>query len=416
MLDDGLQELRNMLASIKPPRGAVEKRFLDESSWKLIDSKVHDSVLYPENLDESQRAAMEALKKWLTAPTLEKRVFTVGGLAGSGKTTMVKTFISVVEALQIEYGVVAFMAKVVDNLRVKGVPKAQTLHSLQYLVKEAEGEKELLFEKRQYLTEKLIVVDEGSTISENLHKDLLSFPDLRIVYFGDHGQLPPIEGNLNVMENPDVVLTGNHRQGEGSPIIEFAKHLRNGGGFRYGQTEHVSIFPRANMKALLPQREVDIVLVGENVLRHELNQLLRRRKGFGGIGPCVGENIILLDSLDSRNLFHGRILRVTRVVSVGNYFVLDLIDPTTQEKWDEVPVFQEFFGKDKPENFPHWLRDARNKGILMADFAQAITGYKAIGSEFDKVAVVEPFTRRSTYRRYAYTMATRARKYLDWYA
>jgi exodeoxyribonuclease-5 len=75
-----------------------------------------------------QQAALNAILEWRdTNPRGDKQYLTLGGYAGTGKSTLVahlaKTWVDV--------AVVALCGKAAHVLRTKGVP-AQTIHSLIY--------------------------------------------------------------------------------------------------------------------------------------------------------------------------------------------------------------------------------------------------------------------------------------------
>lgn len=72
-----------------------------------------------------------------------------------------------------------------------------------------------------------IFVDEVSMVGKKVLDDLLVYK-VPILAVGDPAQLPPIQDE-SVLLDPDVLLTQVHRQAEGNPIIRIATHVREHG-------------------------------------------------------------------------------------------------------------------------------------------------------------------------------------------
>ena len=49
-----------------------------------------------------------------------------------------------------------------------------------------------------------------------------------IIVVGDHGQLPPVKGKFNLMENPIFKLEQIHRQAADNPIIKLSESWQVG--------------------------------------------------------------------------------------------------------------------------------------------------------------------------------------------
>lgn len=108
----------------------------------------------------------------------------------------------------------------------------------------------------------LIVLDEASMIGEDLWQDLLSY-GRPILAVGDHGQLPPVapprQVPFNLMDEHrlDIRLERIHRQAEGSPILEAATYARTNGFVPYG----VLSAPGEPLVAKLTHDQMDEVVV-----------------------------------------------------------------------------------------------------------------------------------------------------------
>ncbi|KKQ71073.1 MAG: Exodeoxyribonuclease V, partial [Candidatus Shapirobacteria bacterium GW2011_GWE2_38_30] len=103
-----------------------------------------------------------------------------------------------------------------------------TIHSLIYSPIVDTKKNIVGWKKKDEIEADLIVIDEGSMVDGTIWGDLVSY-GLPIVVVGDHGQLPPIRGDFNLMERPMVKLEKIHRQAEKNPIIKVSMLAREEG-------------------------------------------------------------------------------------------------------------------------------------------------------------------------------------------
>jgi len=180
----------------------------------------------PITLTDEQELALAAIVAW-QSDTFGKNEFRLGGYAGTGKTTILKTLLDRL-ATKIPIAVAAFTGKAVHVLQKKGLRQAQTLHSLMYNVETLKGGAcNFTLKTRLDPEPNLIIVDEASMISTELYDDLCSF-NIKLLFVGDPGQLEPVGDNPNLMKDCDFTLSKIHRQAEDSPIIVFATRIRLG--------------------------------------------------------------------------------------------------------------------------------------------------------------------------------------------
>jgi len=196
------------------------------------------------DLSPDQARALEEIERWRTSST--KRL-TLGGYAGTGKTTLIRELIN-----QHDASVCAFTGKAAFVLQSKGV-EATTMHRLLYRPVRVGGE--VRFVKVQDLPTELVIVDEASMVDKVLMRDLESFP-VKVLYVGDHGQLEPVGDDPGLMRDPDIRLEQIHRQASGSPIIQFAHHVREGHAPRSFGSE-AELLERASGSLLLEHDAVD---------------------------------------------------------------------------------------------------------------------------------------------------------------
>jgi exodeoxyribonuclease-5 len=176
-------------------------------------------------LSDEQANAVE----WLCS--FPRPVQTLGGYAGTGKTTVIRTLTDHLPS----FAVCAYTGKAANVLRRKGVAGASTIHILIFSPREEEWRDErgrihvkMVFDLKEpsEVDATGFIVDEASMVNRELHDALLTF-DRPIIYVGDHGQLPPVGGaDFNLMSNPDVTLEEVHRNA--GEIARFAEFIRKG--------------------------------------------------------------------------------------------------------------------------------------------------------------------------------------------
>ncbi len=364
-------------------------------------------------LTEEQNEAVEEAVNVLDGDGL---TLTIGGLAGTGKTTIVK---SILESLRGKkfIGVAAFTGKAVSVLRSKGVPRAQTLHSLMYTAEEDE-DGVIRFVKRAVLDVDGVIVDEASMINMSLYNDLLSYGK-PVVFVGDHGQLEPIGDNPRVMDNPDIKLEEIHRQAEDSLILRFAHVVRQGKRVDWATVPDGDLQSASLAQAVSTCHKYDAIICGFNRTRNAMNRNVRRNLGFSG-EPKPGEQLICLKNNRRRGVFNGMMFKVDdvrgeRTINAGGKLLRCLeVDAITDDgtKMRSVPVYM----VKEEDNISDLQRSISGRfEPIVADFGYALTCHKAQGSEHEKVLVLEEIWRgKWDERRWRYTAATRASKKLTW--
>lgn len=372
-----------------------------------------------EDLDKDQLMAYKAIHEWwLTQKTIGgvARPLTLAGYSGTGKSTLLSIALPDLrnpDGSCVKTAYAAYTGKAASVLVAKGLP-ATTIHSLIYnAVPDPESDSGIYFElkTREDIEADLIVIDEASMVPDDMRGDLESL-GIPILYTGDHGQIPPVTGFGNIMENPELRLETPHRQALESGIIELGTMIRNKKNPKrgvYGVHEDAEVLPRSAINDIDLLGSADMVICYTNRKREELNRQLRKYKGFSGKYPEKGEKIICIKNNKNTGMINGLILEVVSLVEEGGYLVMDLVDETGK-KYNKIKAFTNYFdGLDHPQ-----IRG--QTGYDVFEFAYAITGHKSQGSQWDHVVVVEEPMYKQTMdfkRRWKYTVVTRAAKRLS---
>jgi exodeoxyribonuclease-5 len=352
---------------------------------KTKSPTVLKEVTGPVILSEEQMAVVDPLIK------LHKPVQSLGGLAGSGKTTVVSHLMKRLNG----FACCAFTGKAAEVLRSKGVD-ASTIHSLIYTPTDEKDQYGTpKFVRKHSLGIKGIVVDEASMVGASLYSDLISY-GLPIIFVGDHGQLEPVGEDLYLMKNPDYKLETIHRNA--GDIALFAHHLRSGAAAAdFKESPLIKVIKKADSYSLLP--DADQVICALNTTRVSINRYIRKLKGNEGDQPVMGDRVISLMNSRRLGIYNGS-QGVVRSVSLHRMSVAFDNGKLVKTKYDVGTFNQE---KPVKDGFIHPI-----------DYAYAVTCHKAQGSEWDKVMVIEQICSLWEHKRWAYTAASRAKKELIW--
>ncbi|HRT03616.1 MAG TPA: AAA family ATPase [Candidatus Diapherotrites archaeon] len=405
------------------------------------------------SLTQEQQNVVDKIADWFHTCNSPKKFFKLGGLAGTGKTTIIPNIIERCGLRDEVVALAAFTGKAASVIRKKtnGRYITSTIHNLIYspqeYINEETGKNEIRFIKKPILEIpiKLIIIDESSMINEEIHNDLLSF-NIPVINIGDHGQLPPVASEFNLMDEDklDAKLETIHRQAENNPIIKIAFKIRNNERIpdRLGNT-----FLKMKYKDLRDETLLgaDQILCGKNATRNHLNKIIRELKGFSNKLPTKHEKVIVLQNNNGFQVYNGQ-----QFYTVGESFQSDVLTFTNQIIEDF--LYEDWLKLDKKlekeklnENgfdigfllnsfdSPHVnirshpisvrnfikldydiLKNEFEERIYM-DFAYAITTHKSQGSEWEKVLIVDDnfgIWDRELRKRWLYTAVTRAKEKL----
>lgn len=366
----------------------------------------------------------------------------ISGYAGSGKSTLIKFIIS---ALLQEPGVketdivfATYTGKAAQVLINKGNKPAMTLHKLLYdSFPKPDGS--FLRKPKIMLEYKIIVVDEISMAPKTL-MDLLLSHNVFVIGLGDPAQLPPIEEkeDNHLLDRPDIFLDEIMRQAQESEIIQLTMKVRAGEAIPYGCGKEVQVL---SQKDLIPDMKLwaDQILVATNKARDRVNQEMRALLNKTEPIPMEGDKVICVRnywdivSSNENSLINGTIGYLNhnfqskyplpqwagggKIDVTISGFKTDADDEFSNLEMDTKMILTGEKCVDKKTEY-RLHANPKTRAIVPLEFAYgyAITIWKAQGSEWDKVLVLEesyPWD-KEIHKRAIYTALTRSSKKVVW--
>ena len=370
----------------------------------------------------------------------------ISGYAGTGKSTLIKFIIEALPGIDKNDVVFAtYTGKAAQVLAKKGNKNVITLHKLLYeSFPRPDG---TFFRKpKKDIDYHIVVVDEVSMAPKTL-MDLLFSHNVYVICLGDPFQLPPIDKNEDnhLLDHPHIFLDEIMRQEAESEIIQLTMKIRN--------YESIDLF-NGNEVKILDSREfntgmmlwADQILVATNRNRNIINnqmRLLLGKKDMSSLDepspPTEGDKVICLRnywetfSANQNSLINGTIgylkgnfdtkYYIPRWAGGGSInvtisdFVTDDNDLFNGLEMDTHMIMTGEKCMDKTTAYK-LTKNPRTSKLVPLEFTYgyAITYWKAQGSEWDKVLVLEenfPFDKK-THARAIYTAITRSSKKVVW--
>ncbi len=382
-------------------------------------------------LSPDQDLARKFIMDWYNSKSRPPYI-TLGGYAGTGKTTLI-TYLRrqlKVDHKKLKVAFCAYTGKATQVLKRKLAEhnavhfgdEVRTIHSLIYKAITDEHGFIIGWRRRDSLDTEpnLLIVDEASMVDQEIWQDLLSY-HVPIIAVGDHGQLPPVSGDFNLMQNPHLKLEKIHRQAEENPIIKLSVIARETGLIPHGDYgDHVFKATPADASTMLENifcnfSSDQLVLCGYNSTRVKLNATIRNALGFETPEPYPGDRVICLRNNRQKEVYNGMLgyLEYINRLSKNKYLIEVAMDSYEEGHTYSGVVSAEQFGAQKTLN--NILGYAKTKEMDLFDFGYALTVHKAQGSQAKKVVVFEERFSRDTeedWRRWLYTAVTRAEEEL----
>lgn len=381
------------------------------------------------DLTQEQKHIINELWKWFAKKQTD--FITLGGYAGTGKTTLISVLRKEVHKRndKVKVAFVAYTGKASRVLAKKITEqKAKfkndfvgTIHSLIYAPIVNSKDEIIGWDLKEPSEVKydLIIIDEASMVDSNIWKDITSF-EIPIIAVGDHGQLPPISGNFNLIEEPVLRLEEIHRQAKNNPIINLSIMAREQGYIPPIELSRtVKKIDKTNEESgneidelLRSYNDETLILTGYNHTRVKLNQFIRSEVlELYTQEPTVGDTVICLRNNHEKEIFNGMIGAISSLEDADedHYFATVVAEDTTFSGL----ILKEQFGANSAINFTN--KRSRTLKADLFDFGYALTVHKAQGSQSKRVIVFEErFSKMSDedYKRWLYTAVTRAEEEL----
>ena len=371
-----------------------------------------------------QKIALDAIVQF---PSSGNKLLTIAGFAGTGKSRLTAESIRIIksQSAKIRIACAAYTGKATDVMRRKledagaagDIESTSTIHSLIYKAITDDAGNLIEFVRVPKIDADLIIIDEASMVNAELWRDLISYGK-PIIAVGDHGQLPPVQGNFNLMEHPQIKLEKIHRQAEGDAIIHVSMLARTNGFIPFGRYSDsvVKVAGNGPLEAMIratPNPRDVAWLCGYNKFRVDANTLMRKIDGAQTVKPMSGERVICLRNNKDNGLFNGMVGTIDWIGPAGKhaYDARIALDGGTFYKGK---ISSAQFGKEQTikEKIPG---SSWEKPVCLFDFATFLTVWKSQGSEFERVVLFEQrnsYMTDSDWAKFLYTGVTRARKEL----
>ncbi len=395
-------------------------------------------------LNAEQTAADKSIAAWYFGSS--RQVYVLSGLAGTGKTTLLKHAVCETLGLvpDVSAAFVTPTGKAATVLIRQGIPAA-TLHRLIYQVTYEEHETVIngrtitiekpVFRRRESIDRniKLIVLDEFSMVSDEVLSDIVRF-GVKMLVCGDNAQLPPVEGTNSFLAAPDFCLTTIVRQQEGNPIIRLARDAMEGRYIPYGSYgDRAFVLSARRLRPEYRKKhflKAEQLICGTNKTRAGINDEMRAYLGFSGL-PAAGEKLIctynnweqFIDGELRYNMVNGIIGRVRDVKYTGEGigFMTFRADFLNEDCPGEVPFDTGIFENGayryrRGDYFEKFDGEGNAVGAFTPnrfEFGYCISCHKAQGSEFESAIVFdESYAFKEDANRWLYTAITRAKNKL----
>ncbi|MEX1001670.1 MAG: AAA family ATPase [Crocinitomicaceae bacterium] len=334
---------------------------------------------FTENLSHlptvDQKNAIDKLTEFITSDK-QFEIFMLSGFAGTGKTTLISTFVKTLTENRIKSYLMAptgRAAKVLSNY--SGKP-AYTIHrSIYFPNTDTEGRSSFRLGENKR-TNTIFIVDEASMVStfsgisdahsfsqRDLLADLLEYvyaaDNCKLIFVGDKGQLPPVGMDQSPALDQDF-LSKNYafdivsaelkqvvRQEAKSGILDISLQLRNYSEeipqLRFNQKDAIRLSGenlQETLESAIDQYgQENVMVVNRSNKRANLfNQQIRQRIlwqedeiNSGDVVMVVSNNYYWLDASSKAGFIaNGELLKIKKILKREEIYGFDFVDVTAQ--------------------------------------------------------------------------------------
>ncbi len=398
-------------------------------------------------LTRGQNEALAMVKRLLAKDG--HAVAVLGGYAGTGKTTLLKT---IAETFGIPV-VIAPTGKAAARVKEAAGIGAMTCHRWMYSPITDMDTGHTIFARKPpdvlpIGSIGLLVVEEASMIGRDLWNDILDnakMLKLKVLLMGDPFQLSPVESQeehreFSVLDpragfaSEYVLLKEVMRQALESPVIRASMAIREG-----SVEDALALLPLVPYrdftgKAAEVQQAGGVILCYKNITRHWANNEIRKKLGFTeDIQP--GEPVVVLKNNYNLGAYNGETYafkcwtdltpskhsiyeRRTKVRESSRFGIATLEDKLYGTNFNAVLAQEELFGRLSVSTHAiDTTADISFRGMptVHANLGYVLTTHKSQGSEWDEVLVaIEPSMKffgkyGPENLRWLYTAVTRAK-------
>jgi exodeoxyribonuclease-5 len=378
-----------------------------------------------------------------------KSFITLGGFAGTGKTTVLTELRRHLRPTA-RVAFASFTGKSASVLRdkvisadayKKGNDYIGTIHGLMYrpiiIKKFSESKKEWIdtvrFKRQDSIDYDILLIDEASMVGSKIFNDMNEY-GVQIVACGDSFQLPPVadKNGEPILDNPDYLLEEVHRTAQDSSLVKLAHAIRTKQYLpiephRDDQIQIVSYFNGG--REILENLEYDsetVSLCFTNSVRQSINHGYRHKKNFkSDIILYPYEQIVCLTNNQTLGMMNGERFSVEFLSPPFDQETISVTVERQDGNYQEAFVHNTIkkFGKKNAVYKKDAWKNRKKKNlpevdpmVIDADYGYAMTVHKAQGSEFKNVVLVDSAIYKGIsnskgnddYLRWLYTGVTRS--------
>ena len=407
---------------------------------KVNKKKSSDYTKHIDDVSKENKIELSDEQKNAISESLNNNITVITGGPGTGKTTIIKCIIQILESLDKKYVLCAPTGRAAKRITETTGKEARTIHRLLEITKLDNSDIDMLYNLEvKTIEEDVVIVDEASMIDTIMMNNLLKALNKKtqIIFVGDVDQLPSV-GPGNVLKDiimssvvNTVYLKQIYRQSAKSDIILNAHKVNEGNypEFKNKDTDMFFIPTKSiedtlteisslvtyrletfatfdklkDMQILTPMKKTSLGTIELNTMLQELlnpKSISKEEKTFGDRIFRVGDKVMQIqNNYDKRFDIKGEATQNIEGVYNGDIGYITKIDNENKELtviFDDLREISYEF--DEIEQLEH---------------AYATTVHKSQGSEFDYI-ILPLYTgyQKLFTRNLLYTAMTRAKKML----
>jgi len=408
---------------------------LADADFKDLMAGIDDII---EKVEQEENIRLADLQRKAVISAIKNGVMVITGGPGTGKTTIIKTIIKILEKYHISFALAAPTGRAAKKMNEATGVEAKTIHRLLEIGYLSDNEEQVFFRNEDNpLDVRTVIIDEMSMVDILLFNNLLKAltPGTKLILVGDVDQLPSVgPGNVlkDIIESgvvETVSLKEIFRQERESKIVINAHKINNGIVPEIDNKEDFFFIRRSSPESVI-KTIINLCydklpeMYGYDPM-NDIQVLTPTKKGPAGVANLnkVLQNVMNPPSgAKAEKASHGFMFRVgDKVMQIKNNYSLKWKRMSCDGETEGVGVFNGDTGIitqiDHQSEFIEVLFD--DDKLVIYDFsildeiepAYAVTIHKSQGSEFPAVIIpLLPGPPVLMTRNLLYTAVTRAAK------